>query len=70
MLTQQEFLKSRVGLTFPVLFESRNRDGLIEGYTPDYTLVKADAPDSICGQIIDVTLSEICKNGFLATIDK
>ena len=69
-LTQHEFLKSRVGATFPVLFESRNRDGLIEGYTPDYTLVKADAPNSICGQIIDVTLNEICNDGFLTQIDK
>lgn len=62
--TQLRFLETRIGQTFPVLFESRNRDGLIEGYTPDYTLVRADADDSICGQIIDVTLSEICDGGF------
>jgi threonylcarbamoyladenosine tRNA methylthiotransferase MtaB len=68
--TQLDFLESRRGATLPVLFESRNRNGFIEGYTPDYTLVCADAPDSICGRIIDVTLDKIENGGFKTVIHR
>ena len=66
--TQFEFLKTRIGQTYPVLFESRAKDGLIEGYTPDYTLVRADAGDEICGQIIDVKLETIGNGGFVVKL--
>ena len=68
--TQREFLKSRVGKTMPVLFESVQRDGLIEGYTPDYTLVRASADADICGRIIDVELRDIEGGGFKTEINR
>ena len=68
--TQREFLKSRVGKTMPVLFESVQRDGLIEGYTPDYTLVRASADANICGRIINVELRDIEGGGFKTEINR
>lgn len=67
--TQNEFLLTRRGLTLPVLFESRAKDGLIEGYTPDYTLVRAHGDDSICGRIIDVTLDTPIDGGFETSVN-
>lgn len=36
----QKFLQSRLGRTFPVLFEREKSDKIPHGYTPDYTQVK------------------------------
>ena len=54
----------------PVLFESVQRDGLIEGYTPDYTLVRASADANICGRIINVELRDIEGGGFKTEINR
>ena len=55
---QRKFMQSQVGLTEPVLFETRSKDGFFEGYTMNYTKVKVD-DDSIEGGIIaDVRITE------------
>lgn len=36
----EEYLKSRVGATVPVLFEQENSPDFHQGYAPDYTLIK------------------------------
>ncbi|MBQ5590133.1 MAG: tRNA (N(6)-L-threonylcarbamoyladenosine(37)-C(2))-methylthiotransferase MtaB [Clostridia bacterium] len=56
---QTVFLNSQVGLTCPVLFENRTRDGFYEGYTPNYTLVKVKSDMNISGEIIDVKLVSV-----------
>ena len=38
--SQQKFLQTQLGLTFPVLFEREKNDKIPHGYTPNYTLVK------------------------------
>ena len=55
---QRRFMQSQVGLTEPVLFEAKSKDGFMEGYTKNYTKirVKDDRIDS--GEIYDVKITE------------
>jgi ribosomal protein S12 methylthiotransferase len=46
-----EFLHSQIGLTEPVLFETEIQKGIFEGYTPNYTPVRAKSAESLCGKI-------------------
>ena len=38
--SQEKFLRSRVGMTLPVLFEREKSSDFHNGYTPDYAPVK------------------------------
>ena len=53
--TEQEFLSSQIGKTFPVLFE-RCADGTAEGYTPNYSRVLVKTDENLSGQIINVKI--------------
>lgn len=53
---EQAFLRSQVGLTCPVLFE-QCKDGVLEGYTKNYTLVRTAGNAALCGKIINVKLT-------------
>lgn len=57
-----EFMRSQIGRIEPVLIEARNKNGLYEGYTMNYTPVFVEADDSITGKIINVKLTEAFEN--------
>lgn len=65
---QNEFLKSQLGGTYPVLFENRTKEGFYEGYTPNYTLVKVKSDESISGKIIETELVSIDGEGCIGKI--
>ena len=54
--SETAFLQSQVGKVCSVLFETK-RGNLNEGYTKNYTYVKVDTPDDLCGEIRDVRIS-------------
>lgn len=55
---QRRFMQSQVGLTEPVLFETRSKDGYMEGYTKNYTKVRVKDDRVISGEIFDVNITE------------
>lgn len=55
---QRRFMQSQVGLIEPVLFETRSKDGMMEGYTKNYTKVRVIDDRIISGEIYDVKLTE------------
>ncbi len=57
------FNSALVGQTIPVLFEKAGRrDGQLVGRSPYWQLVHADAPASMIGQIVDVTIDSAKAN--------
>lgn len=59
---RRKFLNSQVGRVFSVLFESKEKDGLILGHTANYTPVKVSADREVCGKLVDVRLTGIGKD--------
>ena len=55
---QRRFMQSQVGLIEPVLFETRAKDGLSEGYTMNYTKVRVNDPEVLSGTIVNVRVTE------------
>lgn len=55
---RQNFLRSQIGKTVDVLFETRHSDGYIEGYTKNYTPVKAKEKLP-CGEISKVKITDV-----------
>ena len=55
---QRRFMQSQVGLTEPVLFETLSKDGLMEGYTKNYTKVRVNHKSIRSGEIVDVHITE------------
>lgn len=55
---QRKFMQSQVGLTQPVLFETRSKDGYHEGFTKNYTKVKVKDDSIIGGEILNIHISE------------
>lgn len=54
---EAEFLKTQVGLTCSVLFETF-KEGIAEGYTENYTRVKVASGRELSGQILPVRLTD------------
>ena len=52
------FMRSQTGRIEPVLIETRNKNGLYEGYTMNYTPVFIKADESFVGKIVNVRLTE------------
>lgn len=68
---RENFLKSRVGMTVPVLFEHENEAGFHRGHAPDYTPVKIPATKSgksLQNQLIYVTIKKYAYNVCLGDI--
>lgn len=61
--TQEEFARAQIGLTESVLFERRKKDGMLEGYTKNYTPVLLDTEKDLQGKIVDVTIIDY-KDGY------
>ncbi len=57
-LTETEFLKSQIGTTNPVLFETQQK-GLAVGYTPNYTRVVINSEEMLTGEIKDVLIKSV-----------
>ena len=55
---QRRFMQSQIGLTEPVLFETRSKGGMMEGYTKNYTKVRIKDDRNLSGEIYDVKLTE------------
>ena len=55
-------LKSFVGKTFDVLFETKDEDGFYEGYTSNYIYVKVKSQEDLIGNIKKVKLLKVDKN--------
>lgn len=55
-LSENAFLKSEIGNSCPVLFET-GTDGYAEGYTPNYSRVKVKCDKDLCGKILNVKIT-------------
>lgn len=55
-LSENAFLKSEIGNSCPVLFET-GTDGYAEGYTPNYSRVKVKCNRDLCGKILNVKIT-------------
>ena len=55
---QRAFMQSQIGLTMPVLFETVDKQGYFEGYTPNYTKVKVKDDTLRGGESFDVKITE------------
>lgn len=56
--SRKEFLRSQVGMTESVLFETERIDGMQHGYTPNYTPVCVRSQRELCGEIHRVKITE------------
>ena len=62
---EEAFLKTQVGKTVTVLFETY-KDGVLDGYTENYTRVKMSSGKDLSGRLVPVTLTEALKDFCLA----
>ena len=58
------FYKNNIGNDYNVLFESENKNGLIEGYTENYIRVRKDWNKNLVGQIRKVRIEEVDSEGY------
>lgn len=54
---RKSFLMSQKGKTVTVLFEGKTRDGLLSGYTPNYTPVRVDYSGEIANTVRQVKIT-------------
>lgn len=52
----EEFIQSNSGVREKVLFESTDRNGMMEGYTGNYIRISRPFDENMIGNIVDVTL--------------
>ena len=65
--TEEAFLNTLVGRTFPVLFET-SQDGFARGYTPNYTLVSVKTDQPHTGEILNVKILSVLKDHCIGEI--
>tara|TARA_Y100000739_G_scaffold67615_1_gene56637 strand:+ start:37 stop:1377 length:1341 start_codon:yes stop_codon:yes gene_type:complete len=58
------FYKNNIGTDYNVLFESENKNGLIEGYTENYIRVRKDWNKNLVGQIKKVRIEKVDSEGY------
>ena len=58
------FYKNNIGTDYNVLFESDNKNGLIEGYTENYIRVRKDWNKNLVGQIRKVRIEKVDSEGY------
>ena len=63
------FLQTQKGRTEKVLIETRNKNGMYEGYTPNYTLVYLKADESFVNKIVDVRLTEVSGDHMIGELE-
>ena len=64
--SEEQFLKSQIGKTVPVLFET-SENGKSEGYTPNYSRVSVECDNAPLGQIRNVKIIS-AENGICSGI--
>jgi len=57
------FYEQHLGETRPVLFESENNKGFIQGFTDNYIKVKTPFNNDLVHEVVDVVLSEVDADG-------
>jgi threonylcarbamoyladenosine tRNA methylthiotransferase MtaB len=65
----QEYCKRFIGKTLSVLFESEH-EGIADGLTNNYVRVYVDANSVLCGEIYNVSLEKVYKDGLWGKICK
>jgi tRNA-2-methylthio-N6-dimethylallyladenosine synthase len=66
---QQAFNRRCVGRTFDVLFEKPGRhDGQLVGRSPYLQPVQVSAPQSLLGEVVAVTITEVASNSLFGTL--
>lgn len=68
--SQQEFFAAQIGRTEEVLFEQAAAQGVYEGYTPNYTPVRAASAKPLNGLLLPVTITGAGEEFCLGEIDK
>ncbi|MBV9848057.1 MAG: tRNA (N(6)-L-threonylcarbamoyladenosine(37)-C(2))-methylthiotransferase MtaB [Armatimonadetes bacterium] len=64
LASQRAFAAAELGQTAPVLVEGRGRGaGWLSGYTGNYIRVQFEAPPTLRGEIVPVTLTDITPDG-------
>ena len=58
------FYKNNIGTDYNVLFESEDKNGLIEGYTENYIRVRKDWNKNLVGQIRKVRIEKVDSEGY------
>jgi len=58
------FYKKNIGTDYNVLFESENKNGLIEGYTENYIRVRKDWNKNLVGKIRKVRIEKVDSEGY------
>ena len=53
---EDEFLEANKGVAAKVLFESTDKNGMMEGYTGNYIRVSREFDPELIGKIVDVVL--------------
>lgn len=66
--SKQTFMKKFIGTTADVLFEKRNKENYIEGFTPNYIRVLVKTEKNLEGKIIPVKLTDAKKDFMVAEI--
>lgn len=64
----EAFLKNQLSKTYPVLVETRIKNGMFEGYTPNYTRVFIKSDSDLGGQIVNVKLTELFDDGMIGIV--
>lgn len=59
---RQEFLKTQIGLTESVLFETMKNNDFCVGYTKNYTPVRVYTKNNLCGQVLNVKIIDVQKD--------
>lgn len=54
---RREFIKMNEGQTFPVLFETKTKEGKFEGLTPNYITVTVESTENLIGQVKNIKLN-------------
>ncbi len=62
-LKKEKFYKLNVGRVEKVIFESRNIEGKMFGFTSNYIKVEAPYRKELIGEIVEVTLNAVALNG-------
>lgn len=62
-IVRQQFMKSQIGKTVNVLFESKTHDGYLGGYTENYLPVRVKCDKEIYGEIHEVKILS-CKDEY------
>lgn len=64
---KREYMEKMLGKKETILIESQN-SGYVQGYTPNYVMVKVKSNENLIGKQIKVTLKEIDKDAMFAII--